>query len=85
MRDADTQLKIKRAEIARLEDAVARSGLRAIKEASTLDQRAQALLDARQYAERIGRLKADVAQLERDRALYAHELAAYRATVASTR
>jgi len=85
VRDADTQLKIKRAEIARLEDAVARSGLRAIKEASTLDQRAQALLDARQYAERIGRLKADVAQLERDRALYAHELAAYRATVASTR
>jgi hypothetical protein len=85
VRDADAQLHVKRAEIARLEDALARSGLRAIKETSTLEQRAQAVLDARQYAERMGRLKADVAQLERDRVLYARELAAYRATVASTR
>jgi ribosome modulation factor len=84
VRYADAQLNVKRAEIARLEDAVARSGLRAIKETSTLEQRAQAMLDARQYAERIGRLKAEVAQFERDRMLYAQELAAYRATVAST-
>jgi hypothetical protein len=48
-----------------------------------VDQRVQAVLDARQYAERMGRLKADVAQLERDRLRYAQELAAYRATVAS--
>jgi Protein of unknown function (DUF2799) len=84
VRDANAQLSIKRAEIARLEDAVARSGLRAMKETSTLEQRAQAVLDARQYAERIGRLKADVAQLERDRMIYARELATNRATVAST-
>jgi hypothetical protein len=84
VRDADAQLNFKRAAIARLEDAAARSGLRAIKETSTLDQRVQAVLDARQYAERMGRLKADVAQLERDRMLYAQELAAFRATVAST-
>jgi hypothetical protein len=85
VRDADAQLNAKRAEIARLEDALARSGLRAIKDTGTLEQRAQAVLDARQYAERMGRLKADVAQLERDRMLYAQELAAYRATVASIR
>ena len=85
VRDADAQLNAKRAEIARLEEALARSGLRAIKDTGTLEQRAQAVLDARQYAERMGRLKADVAQLERDRMLYAQELAAYRATVASTR
>jgi hypothetical protein len=84
VRDADARLNVKRAEIARLEDAAARSGLRAIKDTSTLDQRVQAVLDARQYAERMGRLKAEVAQLERDRVLYAQELAAYRATVAST-
>jgi ribosome modulation factor len=84
VRDADAQLKVKRAEIARLEDAAARSGLRAIKETSTLDQRVQAVLDAKQYAERIGRLKADVAQIEKERMLYAQELAAYRAIVAST-
>ena len=82
VRDTDAQLNLKRAEIARLEDAAARSGLRAIKETSTLDQRVQAVLDAKQYAERMGRLKADVAQLERDRLRYAQELAAYRATVA---
>jgi hypothetical protein len=84
VRDADAQLNSKRAEITRLEDAVARSGLQAVKEASTVELRAQAVLDARQYAERIGRLKADVARLERDRALYAQQLAAYRATVASS-
>jgi hypothetical protein len=85
VRDADARLYAKRAEIARLEDAVARSGLRAITETGTVEQRAQAVLDARQYAERIGRSKADVAQLERDRLLYAQELAAYRATIASNR
>lgn len=84
IRDANAQLNVKRAEIARLEDAVARSGLRAITDTSTLEQRAQAVLDARQYAERIRRVKTEVAQLERDRMLYAQELAAYRATVAST-
>ena len=82
VRDADAQLNLKLAEIARLEDAAARSGLRAIKETSTLDQRVQAVLDAKQYAERMGRLKAEVAQLERDRLRYAQELTAYRATVA---
>jgi hypothetical protein len=84
VRDANAQLNFKRAEIVRLEDAVARSGLQAIKETSTLEQRAQALLDARQYAESIGRVKADIARLERDRMLYAQQLAAFRATVAST-
>lgn len=84
VRDADARLNVKRAEIARLEDAAARSGVRAIKETSTMEQRVQSVLDARQYAERIGRLKAEVAQLERDRVLYAQELAAYRATVTST-
>ena len=84
VRDADAQLNFKRAEMARLEDAAARSGLRAVKETSTLDQRVQAVLDAKQYAERIGRLKAEVAQLERDRLHYAQELAAVRATVASS-
>jgi Protein of unknown function (DUF2799) len=83
VRDADVQLNVKRAEIARLEDAAARSGLQVIKETSTLEQRVQSVLDARQYAERIGRLKADAAQLERARMLYAQELAAYRAAIAS--
>ena len=82
VRDADVQLTAKRAEIARLDDGLARSGLQAIKETSTLEQRAHALLDARQYAERIGQPQAETAQLEKDRMLYSQELAANRAAVA---
>jgi hypothetical protein len=85
VRDADAQLHLKRAEIARAEDAVARSGLRAIQDTRSVEQRVQAVLDAKQYAERIGQLKLHIAQLERDRIVYAQELAAYRATVASIR
>jgi hypothetical protein len=73
VRDADARLNVKRAKVARLEYAAARSGLRAIKraikETRTLEQSVQAVPDARQYAERLGRLKADVAQLKRDRML----------------
>lgn len=85
VRDADAQLNAKRIEIARLEDAVAKRGFLVVSETATAEQRAQAVLDAKQYAERIGRLKAEVTQLEKDRARYAHELETYRMTVASSR
>jgi outer membrane murein-binding lipoprotein Lpp len=51
----------------------------------TAEQRTQALLDAKQAGERIGRLKAEIAELERDRARYAQELESLRTTVASRR
>ena len=38
-------------------------------------------LDTKQAAERIGRLKAEITQLEKDRARYQQELDAYRAQV----
>ncbi len=85
VRDADARLVAKRSEITRLEDAVAKRGFLVISETATAEQRAQAVLDAKQYAERIGRLKAEVTQLEKDRARYAQELETYRTTVASTR
>ena len=81
--DADDQIEYDRREIARLEDAVARSAFDVVSETATLEGRAQAVLDARQAAERIGRLKAEIAQLERDRARYAQELETYRRTVAA--
>jgi len=84
VRDADARLVAKRSEITRLEDAVAKRGFLVISETATAEQRAQAVLDAKQYAERIGRLKAEVTQLEKDRARYAQELETYRTTVAST-
>lgn len=81
--DADDQIEYDRREIARLEDAVARSAFDVVSETATPEGRAQAVLDARQAAERIGRLKAEIAQLERDRARYAQELETYRRTVAA--
>lgn len=85
VRDADAQLAARRAEIARLEKAVAQRGFTVISDTSTAEQRTQAVLDAKEYAERIGRLKSEVTQLERDRARYAQELETYRTTVASAR
>ena len=41
------------------------------------------MLDTKQAAERIGRLKSEIAALERDRARYQQELETYRATVAA--
>jgi hypothetical protein len=47
------------------------------------DARAQAVLDTKHASERIGRLKSEIAQLERDRARYQQELEEYRSTVAA--
>ena len=83
--DADEQIEARRAEIARLEDAVSRNAFDFIDKAATPEQRAQAVLDTKQAAERIGRLKTEIDRLEQDRARYAQELEAYRSTVASSR
>ena len=82
---ADEQIEARRAEIARLEDAVSRNAFDFIDKAATPEQRAQAVLDTKQAAERIGRLKTEIDRLEQDRARYAQELEAYRSTVASSR
>jgi len=73
------------AEIARLEGVVAGNAFEIIGEGATAEQRAQAVLDTRQAAERIGRLKSEIKALELDRARYEQELVAYRNTVAAAR
>lgn len=83
--DTDAAIASRRYEIHRLEDAIVRSGFRVADGASTPEQRTQAVLDTKQIAERIGRLKAEVADLEKDRARYEQELETYRSTVASTK
>jgi hypothetical protein len=83
--DADEQIEARRAEIARLEDAVSRNAFDFINKAATPEQRAQAVLDTKQAAERIGRLKSEIDLLEQDRARYAQELETYRSKVASSR
>ena len=81
--DADAAIAARRNEILRLEDALLRRGFRVADDDLTAEQRTQAVLDAKQAGERIGQLKAEIAELERDRARYAEELESYRTTVAS--
>lgn len=81
--DADEALAARRYEIARLEDSLVNRGFRVIDENATPEERTQAVVDARQAGERIGRLKAEIAELEKDRARYQRELDAYRTQVAT--
>jgi ribosome modulation factor len=81
VRDADEQIETKRQEIRRLEDRVAERAFDVVDAKATPEQRAQGVLDTKQAAERIGRLKAEVAELEKERARYQAELDAYRKTV----
>ncbi len=78
--DADQQIEDRRREIRRLEDRVAESAFDVIDANATPEQRAQGVLDTKQAAERIGQLKAQVAELEQERARYQAELDAYRKT-----
>jgi hypothetical protein len=77
--DADSAIAARRYEIARLEDSLVKRGFSVADETASPEQRTQAVLDAKQAGERIGRLKAEIAQLEKDRARYQRELDRYRA------
>lgn len=80
VRDADEQIEAKRQEIRRLEDRIAASAFDVVDASATPEERTQAVLDTKQAAERIGRLKAEVAELEKERARLQVELDAYRKT-----
>ncbi len=79
--ETDESIEQKRREIRRLEDRVAESAFDVIDTNATPEQRTQGVLDTKQAAERIGQLKAEIAQLEQERARYQAELDAYRKTV----
>jgi Protein of unknown function (DUF2799) len=79
--DTEQQIEDKRREIRRLEDRVAESAFDVIDTTATAEERTQAVLDTKQAAERIGRLKAEITELEKERARYQAELDAYRQTV----
>ena len=79
--DTEEQIEARRREIRRLEDRVAESAFDVIDTTSTAEERTQAVLDTKQAAERIGRLKAEITELEKERARYQAELDAYRQTV----
>lgn len=79
---AHERLSSKRREVDRLEDEIVRKAALIVSSDSTGEQRAQALVDTKQLAERTGRLKSEIAQLEQDRLQYERELEDYRATLA---
>jgi hypothetical protein len=79
--ETDELIEEKRSEIRRLEDRVAESAFDVIDATSTAEERTQAVLDTKQAAERIGQLKSEITELEKERARYQAELDAYRRTV----
>lgn len=82
---ANAQLSAKRRELHGIEDAMAKQGMIIVDAESTGEQRAQALLDTKQLAERYGRLEAEIDRLEKDKVLWERELEEYRTQVASAR
>lgn len=84
VRDAQNAIAYREAEIRRLEDSLAREAFVLIGDTSTAEQRAQAVIDAKQAAERIGRLRKEIENLQADRARYERELEDYESTVAAT-
>jgi hypothetical protein len=79
--DTEEQIEDRRREIRRLEDRIAESAFDVIDATATAEERTQAVLDTKQAAERIGRLKSEITELEQERARYQAELDAYRQTV----
>jgi hypothetical protein len=82
--DTENAMEDRRREIRRLEDRLTESAFDVIDQSATPESRAQGVVDAKQAAERIPRLKKEIAELEKDRVRYQAELDAYRNTVAAT-
>lgn len=80
--NARNQIVSKRRELERAEDSIVRKTAVIVGSESTGEERAQALVDTKQLAERVGRLKTEIRQLERDEVEYARDLEDYRARVA---
>jgi hypothetical protein len=72
----------RRNEIKRIDEALTATGFAVVSDATTPEERAQALLDAKNLAEDRGRLKAEIETLEHDRMRHQAELDAYRAQLA---
>jgi hypothetical protein len=77
-----SQIVSKRRELERAEDTIVKKTAVIVGSESTGEERAQALIDTKQLAERVGRLKSEIRQLERDEVEYERDLEDYRARVA---
>jgi len=77
---AQAELESKRRELARVEHGIVERSAAAISADATPDQRAQAVVDAANLAEKAGRLKVEIRQLSEESVRYQADLDAYRST-----
>jgi hypothetical protein len=77
------QLHERRRELDRIDEDITKDSVTIVSSDSRADERAAALVETKRLAERAGRLKTEIRQLERDKIRYELELEDYRATVAS--
>lgn len=78
--NAESQLYAKRRALNRVEDEMVGASTVIVDDDSSGEVRAQALIDTKQLAERAGRLKAEIRQLEKDKIRYEQELEDYNAS-----
>jgi hypothetical protein len=79
----EAELAEKRADLANAQHGVAGAAIAAVEGRGGNPERVVAVLDATQSAEQVGRLKAEIRELEARRAEYAGELERYRASNAA--
>jgi hypothetical protein len=75
--NTDAQLNAKRSELSGIEHGVVASSAAVVSDGTTAEQRAQALVDTAQMAERAGSLRQEIRQLETDRINYERDLEEY--------
>lgn len=80
--NASAQIDYKRRELDQIQHGIAANAVDIVSNDSTPRERADALVDTAQLAERIGRLKGEIHQLEEDRTRYERDLESYRANQA---
>jgi Protein of unknown function (DUF2799) len=74
-----SQIGYKRGELDQVERGIVANSVEIVSNDSTPRDRADALVDTAQLAERVGRLKQEIRRLEEDKVRYEHDLDAYRA------
>lgn len=78
--NAEAHLDAKRRELDRAKHGVVATSAAVVSDESTKQERADALVDAAELAERVGRLKEEIKQLEADRVRYERDLDEYLAS-----
>jgi hypothetical protein len=81
LNDATSELQSKRRALNNAEEDIVTKSALVISKEATGEQRAQAIVDVKQLAERAGRLKAEIRQLEEERVHRERDLEDYRAQV----